>query len=102
MRMDRALPFVSTPDDKGCDARANEQLRTVTRDNQTVYYEKVPAAAALPALDGKVLAKPSPVAPLMEELDILPLPHSVRRRMVPAASPSTAQNFPTSPSKSTF
>ena len=58
-------------------AKSGEALRTVSRDNELVYYAKVPPSDSLPAIEAKVLAKPTPVAPLVEAVGALPPPPTI-------------------------
>ena len=58
--------------------KASEAFRVVKRDNEGVYHEAAVDPSRLEPIDGKVLAKASSVAPLVEELSALPLPHRIR------------------------
>ena len=59
-------------------ARANETHTKVKQDNELVYYEKCPSADTLPSMESKILAKATPVAPMVEALATAPLPPAVR------------------------
>jgi len=60
-------------------ARAAATLAQVAKDNDTIYNEKVPAAALLPEVEPKVLAKPLPIDGLFASAKDAPFPLSVLR-----------------------